>query len=161
MHDRIPWAVHVNYVAAKAGAAMIVRKLAQAVAHQGILMNSVAPGAIRAPINAETWGSEQALAELLLPYVRIGEPEDVAEAVAWLASDAADYGVVVLEPTRRKPHHGLGVGQNGKAGIVAHEHLTDAFAMPLLGERTEVNSSHGPNAATAFTANGPSNRSRS
>ncbi|WP_412758541.1 SDR family oxidoreductase [Methylobacterium radiotolerans] len=119
MHDRIPWAGHVNYVAAKAGAAMIMRKLAQAVAHQAIRMNSVAPGAIRAPINAETWGSEQALAELLLPGVRIGEPE----VVAWLASDAADYGVVVLEPNRRKPHHGLGVGQDGKPGIVAHEHL--------------------------------------
>ncbi len=97
----------------------------------------------------------------LIPCERIGEPEDVAEAVAWLASDVADYGVVVLEPNRQKPHHGLGIGQDGKTGIVRMSVLTDAFAMPLLGERTEVNSSLGPSAATAFTANGPSNRPRS
>lgn len=93
VHDRIPWAGHVNYATAKGGVRMMVETLAQEVASDGIRVNAVAPGAIRTPINREAWETEEARAKLLklIPYGRIGEPEDVAKAVAWLASDEADY----------------------------------------------------------------------
>lgn len=93
VHDRIPWAGHINYASAKGGARMFVETLAQEVAADGIRVNAVAPGAIRTPINRDAWDDEAALKELLklIPYGRIGEPEDVAKAVAWLVSDEADY----------------------------------------------------------------------
>ncbi|GGO94174.1 glucose 1-dehydrogenase [Stakelama pacifica] len=93
VHDAIPWAGHINYASAKGGARMFVETLAQEVAGEHIRVNAVAPGAIRTPINKDVWGEEESLKKLLelIPYGRIGEPEDVAAAVAWLVSDAADY----------------------------------------------------------------------
>ncbi|OAN67255.1 glucose 1-dehydrogenase [Sphingomonas sp. TDK1] len=93
VHEIIPWAGHINYASAKGGVRMLTRSLAQEVAAEGIRVNAVAPGAIRTPINKEAWDSQEALEKLLrlIPYGRIGEPEDVARAVVWLASDAADY----------------------------------------------------------------------
>ena len=93
VHEIIPWAFQVNYAASKGGVALLMRSLAQELGPKKIRVNSVAPGAIRTPINAEAWQTEAARGELLklIPYGRIGEPEDVARAVAWLASDASDY----------------------------------------------------------------------
>lgn len=93
VHERIPWAGHVNYAAAKGGVRMLVQSLAQEVAEDGIRVNGIAPGAIRTPINEDAWATPEALEKLLrlIPYGRIGEPEDVANAALWLASDAADY----------------------------------------------------------------------
>jgi glucose 1-dehydrogenase len=73
--------------------AMLMRSLAQELAPMKIRVNSVAPGAIRTPINIEAWQTEAARGDLLklIPYGRIGEPEDVARAVTWLASDTSDY----------------------------------------------------------------------
>jgi len=67
--------------------------IAQEVAPYRIRVNAIAPGAIRTPINTSAWSTPEAYAELmtLVPYQRIGEPDDIARAVAWLASDAADY----------------------------------------------------------------------
>ena len=93
VHEIIPWAGHVNYAASKGGIHMMMQTLAQEVAPDRIRVNAVAPGAIRTPINKEAWGTEAALKELLrlIPYGRIGEPEDIARAVTWLSSDEADY----------------------------------------------------------------------
>jgi glucose 1-dehydrogenase len=93
VHDRIPWAGHVNYAASKGGVMLMMQSLAQEVAPWRIRVNSVSPGAIRTPINREAWDTPEAYAALmrLIPYKRIGEPEDIARAVVWLASDEADY----------------------------------------------------------------------
>jgi glucose 1-dehydrogenase len=93
VHDRIPWAGHVNYAASKGGLDMLMRSIAQEVAPLRIRVNAVAPGAIKTDINASAWRTPQAEAELLklIPYGRVGAVDDVARAVAWLASDASDY----------------------------------------------------------------------
>jgi len=95
VHEVIPWAGHVNYAATKGGIGMMMRSLAQEVAHQKIRINAVAPGAIRTPINKDAWETPEALEKLmkLIPYKRIGEPEDIGNAVVWLASDESDYVV--------------------------------------------------------------------
>jgi glucose 1-dehydrogenase len=93
VHQVIPWARHVNYATSKGGIRMLVESLAQEVASKRIRVNAIAPGAIRTPINRQAWETEAARETLLrlIPYGRIGEPEDIAEAVLWLASDASDY----------------------------------------------------------------------
>jgi glucose 1-dehydrogenase len=93
VHEVIPWAGHVNYAASKGGMKLFMQSLAQEVAPHRIRVNSVAPGAIRTPINRVAWETPEALAALLklIPYGRIGLPEDIGKVVAWLASDDADY----------------------------------------------------------------------
>lgn len=93
VHEVIPWAGHANYAASKGGVAMLMKSLAQEVAPLRIRVNAIAPGAIRTPINQAAWQTPEAYAELmqLVPYQRIGEPEDIGEAAVWLASDASDY----------------------------------------------------------------------
>lgn len=93
VHQTIPWAGHANYAASKGGVMLLVKSLAQELAAQRIRVNAVAPGAIRTPINRAAWTDETARAALLrlIPYGRIGAPEDVARAVLWLVSDASDY----------------------------------------------------------------------
>jgi glucose 1-dehydrogenase len=95
VHEIIPWARHANYCASKGGVAMMMKTLAQEVAPRHIRVNSVAPGAIRTPINTAAWSTPEAYQRLmrLVPYNRIGEPEDIARAVVWLASDQSDYVV--------------------------------------------------------------------
>jgi glucose 1-dehydrogenase len=93
VHEVIPWAGHVNYAASKGGVKLFMQSVAQELAPHHIRVNSIAPGAIQTSINRAAWETPEALASLLtlIPYGRIGVPEDIGRAVAWLASDAADY----------------------------------------------------------------------
>jgi glucose 1-dehydrogenase len=93
VHEVIPWAGHVNYAASKGGVMLMMKSLAQEVAPYRIRVNSICPGAIRTPINMEAWDTPAAYNELmkLIPYKRIGEPEEIGRATVWLASDYADY----------------------------------------------------------------------
>ncbi|WP_392890559.1 glucose 1-dehydrogenase [Pseudomonas migulae] len=92
VHQRIPWAGHANYAASKGGVDMLMQTLAQEVSHQRIRINGIAPGAIRTAINRAATEGDAAQALLkLIPYGRIGDVEDIANAVVFLASDASDY----------------------------------------------------------------------
>lgn len=93
VHEVIPWAGHVNYAASKGGVMLMMKSMAQELAPKHIRVNSIAPGAIRTPINRAAWDTPDAYASLmqLVPYQRIGEPDDIARAAVWLASDDADY----------------------------------------------------------------------
>jgi glucose 1-dehydrogenase len=93
VHDIIPWAGHVNYAASKGGVLMLMKSLALEVAPQKIRVNAISPGAIKTDINKEVWQDEEKAKELLklIPYQRIGEPEDVAEVATWLATESSDY----------------------------------------------------------------------
>ncbi|WP_250466804.1 SDR family oxidoreductase [Caballeronia sp. GAFFF2] len=93
VHEIIPWAGHVNYASSKGGIQMMMKSLAQEVAPLRIRVNSIAPGAIRTPINKDAWDTQEALDRLLtlVPYGRVGEVEDIGRAAVWLASDDSDY----------------------------------------------------------------------
>ena len=93
VHQVIPWAGHVNYAASKGGIKLLMESMAQELAPRRIRVNGIAPGAIRTPINKPAWDTPEAYSKLmsLVPYGRIGEPIDIAQAAVWLASDNADY----------------------------------------------------------------------
>jgi glucose 1-dehydrogenase len=93
VHEIIPWAGHANYAASKGGIMMMMKSMSQELAPHRIRINSIGPGAIRTPINTAAWSTPEAYAALmkLVPYKRIGEPDDIGRAVVWLASDASDY----------------------------------------------------------------------
>jgi glucose 1-dehydrogenase len=95
VHQEIPWGGHANYASSKGGIKLLMESMAQELAPHRIRVNGIAPGAIRTPINTAAWQTPEAYAQLmqLVPYGRIGEPEDIARAAVWLASDHSDYVV--------------------------------------------------------------------
>jgi glucose 1-dehydrogenase len=95
VHQEIPWGGHANYASSKGGIKLLMESLAQELAPRKIRVNAIGPGAIRTPINTEAWSTPEAMKSLLtlVPYGRIGEPDDIAEAAVWLCSDLADYVV--------------------------------------------------------------------
>src|SRR6478609_6105253 len=80
---------YVHYAAAKAGVDALTHGLAQEVAARGIRVNGVAPGIVRTDIHAAA-GDPGRLDRVApnVPVGRVGEPEEVAEAVAWLRGDS-------------------------------------------------------------------------
>ena len=93
VHEEIPWAGHANYAASKGGIMMLMKSIAQEFAPARIRVNSIGPGAIKTPINRAAWetpAAEQKLLELI-PYNRVGIPEDIGAVAVWLASDDSDY----------------------------------------------------------------------
>ncbi len=93
VHEVIPWSGHVNYAASKGGVMQLMKSMAQELAPKKIRVNSIAPGAIKTPINRGAWNTPEALKSLLklIPDQRAGEPEDIARTATWLASDQSDY----------------------------------------------------------------------
>lgn len=77
-----------NYSAAKAGVIGATKALAQEVARRGVTVNAVAPGFIRTDMTEDL---NEAELKQLIPMKRFGEPEEVAEAVVFLASVKASY----------------------------------------------------------------------
>ncbi len=83
---------YVHYAAAKAGVDALTLGLAQEVAARGIRVNGVAPGTVRTDIHAAAGdpGRAQRMATAV-PLGRVGEPEEVAGAIAWLLGDRCPY----------------------------------------------------------------------
>lgn len=80
-----------NYAAAKAGMVGLTKSVAKELAGRGITCNAVAPGFIETDMTAVLSEKVKAAAEAQIPMKKMGKPEDVAAAVAFLASDAARY----------------------------------------------------------------------
>lgn len=93
VHQIIPWAGHANYAASKGAIVMLMKSICQEYGPHKIRCNSIAPGAIKTPINRDAWETTDALDELnkLIPYKRIGVPEDIGSVAVWLASDESEY----------------------------------------------------------------------
>ena len=93
VHELIPWAGHANYASSKGAIKMLMQSLAQEYGDRQIRVNSICPGAIQTPINRVAWETPQALNSLLtlIPYNRIGQPQDIGNLAVFLASDQSDY----------------------------------------------------------------------
>ncbi|MGI4862880.1 MAG: SDR family oxidoreductase [Janthinobacterium lividum] len=93
VHEVIPWGGHVNYATTKGGIMQLMKSTAQELAPRQIRINAIGPGAIKTHINHEAWETPEAEANLLklIPYKRVGDPEDIGNLAAWLVSDEADY----------------------------------------------------------------------
>jgi glucose 1-dehydrogenase len=93
VHEELPFPHFASYCASKGGLKMLMRDLAVELAPLGIAINNVAPGAIRTPINAHLMSEPKLMAALMknIPLKRLGSPEEVAGAVAFLCSDDASY----------------------------------------------------------------------
>jgi glucose 1-dehydrogenase len=93
VHEELPFPNFTAYCASKGGLRMMTRNLAVELGALGITINNVAPGAIETPINTKLLNDSEKLNALLnnIPLGRLGQPQDVASLVAFLASSDADY----------------------------------------------------------------------
>jgi glucose 1-dehydrogenase len=93
VHEELPFPNFTAYCASKGGLKMMARNLAIELAPYGITVNNVAPGAIETPINTDLINNPEKLNAVLknIPLGRLGQPQDVAGLVAFLASDEASY----------------------------------------------------------------------
>ncbi|WP_300258254.1 3-oxoacyl-[acyl-carrier-protein] reductase [Clostridium sp.] len=81
----------VNYAASKAGVIGLTKSLAKELGSRGITVNAVAPGFINTDMTASLSEKVKEEASKNIPLKRLGEPEDVANLVGFLASDVANY----------------------------------------------------------------------
>jgi len=93
VHEDLPFPGYTPYAAAKGGLRMLMRNAAVELAEFGIRVNNIAPGAIATPINAATLADPAKLERLqkIVPLMRLGKPEEVAEVALFLASDRSSY----------------------------------------------------------------------
>ncbi|NJM67245.1 MAG: glucose 1-dehydrogenase [Acaryochloris sp. RU_4_1] len=93
VHEDLPFPNFSAYCVSKGGMKMFTRNLAVELGTLGITINNVAPGAVETPINTKLLNDPQKLGALLgnIPLGRLGQPQDVASLVAFLASADADY----------------------------------------------------------------------
>jgi glucose 1-dehydrogenase len=93
VHEDLPFPNFTAYCASKGGLKMFTRNLAVELGPLGITINNVAPGAIETPINTKLLNDPEKLGALLnnIPLGRLGQPQDVAALVTFLASAEADY----------------------------------------------------------------------
>jgi len=93
VHEEIAWSGYSAYAASKAAVSMLTKTLAQEAAPFGVRVLSIAPGAIKTPINRSVWNDPQSLEDLLekIPLNRIGDPAEIANLVVVLASEVASY----------------------------------------------------------------------
>jgi glucose 1-dehydrogenase len=93
VHEVIPWPRFAHYCASKGGMKLFAQTIARELAPHGIRVVSVAPGAIRTPINEDVIEDREKRSEVVeqVPWGRMGRPEEIAAAIAWLAGPEADY----------------------------------------------------------------------
>lgn len=93
VHELIPWAGHINYAASKGGVMLMMKSLAQELGPLKVRVNSIAPGAIKTPINTMAWDTPEAEQKLLklIPYKRVGVTSDIGNVAVFLCSDLSDY----------------------------------------------------------------------
>jgi glucose 1-dehydrogenase len=95
VHEVIPWPSFGHYCASKGGMKLWAQSVAKELAPHGIRVVSVAPGAVLTPINRELMDEPEKRREVEeeIPWGRLGEAEEIAAAIAWLASPDAEYVV--------------------------------------------------------------------
>jgi glucose 1-dehydrogenase len=93
VHEHLAWPDHAHYCASKAGLKLFGQSIARELAPHQIRVVAVAPGTIETTMTAEVLANDEHREDLQrhIPWGRIGSPEDVAAAVAWLCGSDADY----------------------------------------------------------------------
>lgn len=93
VHEFIPWPGYAHYCASKSGMKLLMETAARELAPQKIRVVNIAPGAIVTPINKAVLDDPEAThaVEAEVPLGRMGNPDEIAAAVVWVASDEASY----------------------------------------------------------------------
>lgn len=93
VHEKIPWPLFVHYAASKGGVKLLTETLALEYAPKGIRVNSIGPGAIATPINADKLEDPEKKKDLesMIPMGYIGKPEEIGAVAVWLASSESSY----------------------------------------------------------------------
>ncbi len=94
VHEDWPMPGNIAYGCAKGGVRMLTRTAGVELAHHGITVVGVGPGAVNTPIDAATLANPQEKAKLdaAIPIGRVADPSEIAKLITWLASDEASYG---------------------------------------------------------------------
>jgi glucose 1-dehydrogenase len=94
VHEVMPWPRYSHYCASKAGMKLFAQSIARELAPRGVRVALVGPGAIATPINPGLEDPDaKREAGKQVPWGRVGEPQEIADAISWLASSEAEYVV--------------------------------------------------------------------